>query len=116
MAGNETGADHHQPAGGRWRTPGRLAVARSPADAQKAIVVLVHGYAEHVGRYEHVIAALCGAGYTVVGMDDRGHGHSGGRRVAVRRFDSFVDDLDLLIDTKVHGTARSSSWGTPWVG
>ena len=74
---------------------------RDPLRAQKAIVVLVHGYAEHVGRYEHVVAALCGAGYTVVGMDDRGHGRSGGRRVAIRRFDSFVDDLDLLIDTNV---------------
>ncbi len=74
-----------------------------PANARKATVVLVHGYAEHLGRYEHVIAALCGGGYSVVGMDDRGHGHSGGRRAAVRDFDAFVDDLDLLIDTKEHG-------------
>lgn len=76
---------------------------RDPAIAGKATVVLVHGYAEHLGRYEHVIEALCRSGYSVVGMDDRGHGHSGGRRAAVRDFDAFVDDLDLLIDTKAHG-------------
>ncbi len=76
---------------------------RDPAVAGKATVVLVHGYAEHLGRYEHVIEALIRGGYDVVGMDDRGHGHSGGRRAAVRDFDAFVDDLDLLIDTKAHG-------------
>ena len=73
---------------------------RDPTQPRKATVVLVHGHAEHLGRYEHVIAALCGAGFSVVGMDHRGHGHSGGRRAAVRRFDTFVDDLDLLIDTE----------------
>lgn len=74
-----------------------------PARTRKATVVLVHGYAEHLGRYTHVIEALCRAGYAVVGMDLRGHGHSGGRRAAVRRFDAFVDDLDLLIEQEVRG-------------
>ncbi len=78
----------------------RLQVGRwsDPAVAARATVVLVHGYGEHIGRYEHVIAALCGAGYTVFGLDHRGHGRSGGRRAAVRRFDDFVDDLGRLFD------------------
>lgn len=74
---------------GRWADP-----SRTP----RAVVVLVHGHAEHLGRYAHVIAALHRAGYAVVGQDHRGHGRSDGRRAASRRFDQFVDDLGLLID------------------
>ncbi len=47
------------------------------ADA-KAAVVVVHGLAEHSGRYEHVAAALNSAGYAVYAWDIRGHGNSPG--------------------------------------
>lgn len=44
-------------------------------DAQpKAVVTLVHGLGEHVGRYAHVGKALTDAGYVLVGFDLRGHG------------------------------------------
>ena len=44
-------------------------------DAQpKAIVALVHGLGEHIGRYAHVGKALTDAGYVLVGFDLRGHG------------------------------------------
>jgi alpha-beta hydrolase superfamily lysophospholipase len=42
--------------------------------------VLVHGYAEHSGRYEHTGASLANAGYAVHAFDLRGHGQSGGER------------------------------------
>lgn len=44
-------------------------------DAQpKAVVALVHGLGEHIGRYAHVGKALTDAGYVLVGFDLRGHG------------------------------------------
>jgi alpha-beta hydrolase superfamily lysophospholipase len=44
-------------------------------DAQpKAVVALVHGLGEHIGRYTHVGKALTDAGYVLVGFDLRGHG------------------------------------------
>ena len=44
-------------------------------DAQpKAVVALVHGLGEHIGRYVHVGKALTDAGYVLVGFDLRGHG------------------------------------------
>ena len=42
-------------------------------------VVLVHGYGEHLGRYEHVATALNAAGWSAYGLDHLGHGRSEGR-------------------------------------
>ena len=45
-----------------------------PVDAPKAVVQLVHGMAEHMGRYDRLAQALNQAGYAVVGHDHLGHG------------------------------------------
>ena len=45
-----------------------------PDDSPKAVVMLSHGMAEHSGRYERLGQALCGAGYGVYALDQRGHG------------------------------------------
>ncbi|MBZ0307793.1 MAG: lysophospholipase, partial [Anaerolineae bacterium] len=57
----------------------------------KATVVLVHGFAEHIGRYVHVAEALNRAGYHVVGCDHRLHGKSEGTPRA------YVTDVDVLV-------------------
>ena len=76
----------------------RLAYATwLPDEAPKAVAVLVHGYAEHMGRYKHVAQALVEAGYAVYSMDHRGHGGSQGVRAHVERFDHFVEDLHVLV-------------------
>ncbi len=62
-----------------------------------AVVALVHGYGEHMGRYSHVIEALVRREYAVYTIDHRGHGGSEGPRACVERFDYFVDDLHLLV-------------------
>lgn len=76
----------------------QLAVHRWPIATPKAMVILVHGYGEHLGRYRHVVAALNAHRYTVAGIDNRGHGRSGGRRADVVHFDDFVADLQTLVD------------------
>ena len=50
-----------------------------PRDSN-ATVVLMHGYAEHSGRYHHVATGLVEAGYDVRAIDARGHGRSPGVR------------------------------------
>ncbi|MDP9358950.1 MAG: lysophospholipase [Chloroflexota bacterium] len=67
-----------------------------PSGEAAAVVLLSHGYGEHLGRYAHVIEALVGRGYAVAGLDHRGHGESAGRRTGIRRFDDYVEDLHLL--------------------
>ncbi|MFJ5380237.1 lysophospholipase [Cupriavidus sp. CER94] len=64
-------------------------------------VLLVHGLAEHSGRYPHVAAALCALGLRVRAYDHRGHGASGGPRMVVPHPDSYLDDLAEIHDAAV---------------
>jgi alpha-beta hydrolase superfamily lysophospholipase len=61
-------------------------------------VVLVHGLAEHAGRYTHVGEYLAERGWAVHAFDYRGHGRSPGPRVHVQRFDDFLDDTAAAIE------------------
>lgn len=68
-----------------------------PREPQRNLV-LVHGYAEHSGRYEHVAAWFASRGAAVHAFDHQGHGHSSGVRCHVRRFGDFLDDLDRVVE------------------
>jgi alpha-beta hydrolase superfamily lysophospholipase len=63
------------------------------SDRPRASVLLVHGLAEHSGRYEQVGSWLADAGFDVRAWDQRGFGASGGRRAWVRTFGEYHDDL-----------------------
>lgn len=47
-----------------------------PEGRPHAIVHVLHGMAEHAGRYERFAKHLAAAGYAVVAHDHRGHGHT----------------------------------------
>lgn len=56
---------------------GRLHCCRwLPADRPKAVVQIVHGIAEHIGRYDDFANFLTEYGYAVVAEDHMGHGGS----------------------------------------
>jgi alpha-beta hydrolase superfamily lysophospholipase len=76
---------------------GRVQVRRWPADDPARLVVLVHGYGEHIGRYEHVAEELVARGSEVVGPDHVGHGHSEGEQALVEDFEAVVDDLRAVV-------------------
>ena len=69
-----------------------------PSSSPRAVVALVHGYAEHSGRYDHVARSFTEQGATVHAYDQRGHGHSDGRRAYVASFERYLDDLDRFLD------------------
>lgn len=76
----------------------------SPAGQARAVVVIVHGYAEHSGRYEWTAARLTERGYGVEALDLRGHGRSEGGRVFVNSFEEYHDDLERFL---ARGRARN---------
>ncbi|BAO29214.1 alpha/beta hydrolase [Sulfuritalea hydrogenivorans] len=76
--------------------------------APRAVVAVVHGIAEHAGRYAFLAdrANQCGLG--VVSADLRGHGRSPGERSYVERFDDYLLDVDALM-----AKARELAAGRP---
>ncbi len=63
-----------------------------PVESRKAVVQIVHGYAEHSGRYQNVLDKLVPAGYAVYVMDLYGHGKSDGERGHVDSYNDFIED------------------------
>jgi len=64
-----------------------------PQSKPHAVLVIVHGAAEHIGRYAHVAAKFTSDGYAVHGYDMRGHGKSDGKRGYFRTFENPIDDF-----------------------
>ncbi len=69
-----------------------------PDADEKAVVALVHGLGEHVGRYAHMGDYYCKAGYALMGLDLRGHGKSGGARGVTPSMDALLDDITRLLE------------------
>lgn len=61
-----------------------------PDDTPKAIILILHGLAEHSGRYGHLVEHLVPLGYAVYSLDLMGHGRSEGPRAYVRRFSEYT--------------------------
>jgi acylglycerol lipase len=66
-------------------------------DEPSATALLVHGLAEHSGRYEQLGSWLAERGVAVHAFDHQGHGRSHGLRCHVRRFGDFLDDTEAAM-------------------
>ena len=64
----------------------------------KALLVLVHGFGEHSGRYQAMAEAFVEQGLCVAVPDLWTHGHSGGARGDLANVHRCVDDLRQLTE------------------
>jgi alpha-beta hydrolase superfamily lysophospholipase len=69
-----------------------------PDASPKAILLVVHGIAEHSGRYTNMVNYFVPKGYTVYSFDLRGHGKSDGKRSYIERFSYYIDDLQTYFN------------------
>ena len=69
-----------------------------PLDEPRAVLAIVHGLAEHGGRYAPLGYELAAKGYAVHALDLRGHGRSEGDRAFVRSFAEYLDDVDRFLE------------------
>lgn len=70
----------------------------SPENEPKAVVVLVHGYDEHSGRYHYFAEHCVKNGLAVHTIDHWGHGKSDGENGFVPDFSVYHDGVAALID------------------
>ncbi|MGA2518262.1 MAG: lysophospholipase [Thermodesulfobacteriota bacterium] len=73
-----------------------------PEGEPKGVLLIVHGLAEHSGRYMNVVNHFVPLGYAVYGVDHVGHGKSSGTRVYVERFENYTDTLKTYFDMVRH--------------
>jgi len=59
-------------------------------------IILLHGYAEHGGRYEHVIQFLSDRGYACFAPDFRGHGKSARVLGDMESYNKILEDIREL--------------------
>lgn len=64
---------------------------------EKATILINHGFAEHLGRYEHVAEYLNVSGYSVYRYDLRGHGKSKGQRGYISDYNLFTRDAEAMV-------------------
>jgi len=75
----------------------------------KAVVCIVHGFAEHSGRFAHVAERLGREGYAVLALDQFGHGRTEGPRGYSPSLDASLDSIRILLDeaeTRFPGVPR----------
>jgi alpha-beta hydrolase superfamily lysophospholipase len=68
-----------------------------PSGKARRLVVLVHGFADHLGRYTYLVPHLVKNGAVVYAYDQRGNGKSEGKRGHVKAYQQLVDDLELFL-------------------
>ncbi|WP_448518910.1 alpha/beta hydrolase [Rhodoflexus sp.] len=82
-----------------WQTQDRLMLRGRCwlPEKPQALVCLVHGFAEHIGRYAHVATFLNARGYGLMGFDLRGHGHSEGRRGHSPTYEDLMENIREML-------------------
>ncbi len=81
-----------------WKTADGLKIYGQgwSVDSPKAVIALVHGFAEHSSRYQHVAEFFTSNGFAVIAYDRRGHGKSEGKRAHTISYDALLDEIERL--------------------
>lgn len=80
-----------------------------PDTEPKAHIAFLHGFGEHCSRYVEMGQVLSKAGLSVHTYDQRGYGHSPGRRAYIHDFNVLLNDLDTYL-----AHIRPRFGGKPW--
>lgn len=75
-----------------------LNMTRDIVEDSKAVILIIHGLAEHSGRYDYVSSKLNSYKYSVYRFDNRGHGKSGGRKIFIDDYNKFHCDVDEIVE------------------
>jgi alpha-beta hydrolase superfamily lysophospholipase len=76
----------------------RLFLKTNVPATPKAIIVIVHGLCEHLGRYEYITQKLTDRNFGVYRFDHRGHSKSEGKPVFYNDFNEMIDDVNVVVE------------------
>ena len=63
----------------------------------KAVLVIIHGFGEHAGRYQHMMEHLAKQGIASLSIDLEGHGKSGADRGVCKSYEILHADVTLAL-------------------
>lgn len=95
--------------GATWLTMAdgqRLFLRDWPHRSAHNAVLIVHGLGEHSARYETLAQWFLTHGYAVRSYDQRGHGHTPGRRAALKHGDDLLKDLAAVYEHYAAGFGK----------
>jgi len=70
-------------------------------------ILLIHGFGEHIGRYNDLCKKFTDIGFSVYGIDLRGHGKSSGKRGYASSYNLFLKDINVLYEKVIKENANS---------
>ena len=79
----------------------KLFYNKEDAQNPKTAIVIVHGLAEHSGRYDYVAEKFHQAGFTTYRFDHRGHGQSDGERGFYNDYEDMLEDVNVVVDRAI---------------
>jgi len=82
-----------------WQTDDQLHIHAKEwqVDNPQAVVCIVHGLGEHLGRYEHVADFFTTNNISIWSFDRRGHGQSGGKRGFIPNYSAVLDEIAHIL-------------------
>jgi len=69
----------------------------APDEVPNGVICLIHGIGEHVSRYNYWAERTASEGLVFMGIDLYGSGRSEGKRGRMLSFETFMDDIELLL-------------------
>lgn len=66
-------------------------------ECARGLILISHGYGEHLGLYDEFMACLINNGYGVYAYDHRAHGRSEEERGHIDRFEVLIEDMSEVV-------------------
>lgn len=85
-----------------------LCYSKNIPKSPKAIILIVHGFAEHMRRYDYVVDKFVENNYGVYRFDLRAHGKSGSPLGHIENFHDFVNDTNQMVELIIKENKETS--------